>query len=62
VLCVNNLSDHPQSATLRMPGHAGAKVRSLFGGAAFPDVDGEAMLTLTLGARDFYWLKLAGGA
>nr|WP_308470182.1 maltose alpha-D-glucosyltransferase [Kineococcus rubinsiae] len=62
VLCVNNLSEHPQSATLRMPGHAGAKVRSLFGGAAFPDVDAEAGLTLTLGSRDFYWLKLAGGA
>ncbi|MGI4895987.1 MAG: alpha-glucosidase C-terminal domain-containing protein, partial [Janthinobacterium lividum] len=62
VLCVNNLSDHAQSAVLRMPGKAGAKVRDLFGGAAFPDVDADAGLTITIGPRDFFWLKLVGGA
>ena len=62
VLCVNNLSDHAQSAQLRMPGRAGAHVRDLFGGAAFPDVDGEGCLTVTLGPRGFYWLKLGGGS
>ncbi|WP_432485664.1 maltose alpha-D-glucosyltransferase [Kineococcus esterisolvens] len=62
ILCVNNLSDHAQSAVLRMPGQTGAAVRDLFGGAAFPDVDAEGGLTVTLGPRGFYWLKLGGGS
>ena len=62
VLCVNNLSDHAQSAVLRMPGRAGSSVRDVFGGAAFPDVDDEGGLTVTLGPRGFFWLKLGGGA
>ncbi|WP_369069960.1 maltose alpha-D-glucosyltransferase [Kineococcus terrestris] len=62
VLCVNNLSDHPQAARLRLPDHAGAAVRDLFGGAAFPAVDADGCLTVTLGSRGFYWLGLGAAA
>ena len=41
MLCLNNLSDHPQAATLRMPGQAGATARDVFGGAAFGEVDAD---------------------
>jgi maltose alpha-D-glucosyltransferase/alpha-amylase len=58
VLCLNNLSDHPQAAALRMPGHAGATVRDVFGGAAFGQVDADGSLVVTLGSRGFYWLKV----
>ncbi|PPK98636.1 maltose alpha-D-glucosyltransferase/alpha-amylase [Kineococcus xinjiangensis] len=58
VLCVSNLSATPQSARLRIPGYEGARVRDLFGGAAFPPLDAEGGTVLTLGSRDFYWLRL----
>ncbi|WP_432547456.1 maltose alpha-D-glucosyltransferase [Kineococcus sp. SYSU DK004] len=62
VLCVNNLSDNPQAARLRLPDHAGAAVRDLFGGASFPAVDADGCLTVTLGSRGFYWLGLGAAA
>jgi maltose alpha-D-glucosyltransferase / alpha-amylase len=60
VLCVNNLSSTPQAATLRLPGHAGARISDLFGGAGFPSVPADGNLTLSLGSRDFFWLRLSG--
>ena len=61
ILCVNNLSEHPQSAKLRIPGYAGAGMRDVFGGAAFPDIDADGCVNLTLGSRTFFWLQLVGG-
>jgi maltose alpha-D-glucosyltransferase/alpha-amylase len=60
VLCVNNLAHTPQAATLRLPGHGGARIDDLFGGAGFPDVPADGELTLSLGSRDFFWLRLTG--
>jgi maltose alpha-D-glucosyltransferase/alpha-amylase len=31
----------------------------VFGGAGFPSVGEDGILTMTWGARDFYWLVLA---
>jgi maltose alpha-D-glucosyltransferase/alpha-amylase len=58
VLCVNNLAHTPQAATLQLPGHGGARIADLFGGAGFPDVPADGNLTLSLGSRDFFWLRL----
>jgi maltose alpha-D-glucosyltransferase/alpha-amylase len=60
VLCVNNLASTPQAATLGLPGHAGARISDLFGGAGFPSVPADGNLTLSLGSRDFFWLRLSG--
>ncbi len=58
VLCVHNLGSTPQAVTLSVPGHAGATVVDLFGGHGFPVVGEDGRLTLTLGSRDFFWLRL----
>ncbi|MEZ0166345.1 maltose alpha-D-glucosyltransferase [Kineococcus sp. LSe6-4] len=60
VLCVNNLSDHPQAASLRLPGHAGATLRDVFGGAPLGTVDGDGTFEVTCGPRGFYWLTVEG--
>jgi maltose alpha-D-glucosyltransferase/alpha-amylase len=60
VLCVNNLAHTPQAARLRLPSHGGARIVDLFGGAGFPDVPPDGRLTLSLGSRDFFWLRLSG--
>jgi maltose alpha-D-glucosyltransferase / alpha-amylase len=58
LLCVNNLSPHPQAATLRLPHHAKAALQDVFGGGTFPDVGEDGELPVTLGSRDFLWLSL----
>ncbi len=58
VLAVHNLASSPQAVTLTVPTHAGATVLDLFGGNGFPDVGPDGRLTLTLGSRDFFWLRL----
>ena len=58
VLCVNNLAQTPQAATLRLPDNAGAGLEDLFGGSGFPSVSADGTLTLSLGSRDFFWLRL----
>jgi maltose alpha-D-glucosyltransferase/alpha-amylase len=59
VLCLNNLSSRPQAGSLELPGRfADAKVKDLFGGSGFPSVGPDARLTMTLGARDFFWVRL----
>jgi maltose alpha-D-glucosyltransferase/alpha-amylase len=63
VLCVNNLSSRPQATTIRVPEEfKGAQLVDLFGGSGFPKVTDEGSITLTLGSRDFFWLRLAPGA
>jgi maltose alpha-D-glucosyltransferase/alpha-amylase len=59
VLCVNNLSTTPQATTLQLPDHAGAGIEDLFGGSGFPAVSDGGELQLTLGSRDFFWLRVA---
>jgi maltose alpha-D-glucosyltransferase/alpha-amylase len=62
VLCVNNLSRTPQATTLRVPGYSGASMRDIFGGAGFTPIPDDGQLHLTLGSRDFFWLRLGGPA
>ena len=59
-LCVANLSSRPQAAVVSLPEeYAGRWVRDLFGGTGFPRVSGVATMALTMGSRDFFWLRLS---
>ncbi len=58
VLCVHNLASTPQATIVRLEGMVGAPVSDLFGGTGFPSVGPDATLSLTLGSRDFLWLRL----
>ncbi|MEO7070880.1 MAG: maltose alpha-D-glucosyltransferase [Nostocoides sp.] len=59
VLCVTNLAARPQAGAVQLPAqYAGYSTVDLFGGRGFPDVDDEGGLPLTLGSRDFFWLRL----
>ncbi|MBK6954730.1 MAG: maltose alpha-D-glucosyltransferase [Actinomycetales bacterium] len=61
VLCVANLSDVPQSATIDLgTQHARAALTDLFGGAGFPATDADGRVSLTLGPRGYYWLAIGG--
>ncbi|HEX5427934.1 MAG TPA: maltose alpha-D-glucosyltransferase [Pedococcus sp.] len=63
VLCVNNLASRPQAATIRVAEEfKGAQLADLFGGQGFPKVSDDGTITLTLGSRDFFWLRLVPGA
>jgi len=62
VLCVNNLSSRPQSATISVPEQLwGWQTRDLFGGSGFPDIGPDGRVAITLGSRDFFWLALSPG-
>ena len=62
-LCVANLSARPQAGLVQLPGElAGRWVRDLFGGSGFPRVGDDATMMLTMGSRDFFWLRLSKGA
>ncbi|MGL5828369.1 MAG: alpha-glucosidase C-terminal domain-containing protein, partial [Angustibacter sp.] len=58
LLCVNNLSQHPQASTLRMAEYPLAEVTDLFGGQGFSPVSDQGELFLSLGARGFLWFQL----
>ena len=58
VLCINNLSSSPQAARLQLPRHKGSGLADLFGGSGFPAVDDDGLLSVTLGSRDFLWLRV----
>jgi maltose alpha-D-glucosyltransferase / alpha-amylase len=58
VLCINNLAQTPQATTLRLDQHGGRSLTDLFGGGRFPSVDDDGSLTLSLGSRDFFWLRI----
>lgn len=63
VLCVNNLASRPQATTIRVPDEfKGAHLADLFGGQGFPKISDDGTITLTLGSRDFFWLRLVPGA
>ncbi len=59
VLCVTNLSGTPQATTVELPDHAGQQLWDLFGGSGFGCVGDDGRLTVTLGSRDFFWLRVA---
>jgi maltose alpha-D-glucosyltransferase/alpha-amylase len=59
MLCVMNLANTPRAATVRMPGHAGASLTDVFGGARFPSVGPDGSISITLGSRDFFWLLVS---
>lgn len=58
ILCVNNMSATPVTSTLSLPRHSGAQVRDLFSNNEFPRITNDGSLTLSLGARGFYWLTV----
>ncbi|WP_068397295.1 maltose alpha-D-glucosyltransferase [Kribbia dieselivorans] len=59
ILCVNNLASRPQATTITLPASmAGARLRDLFGGSGFPTIGPDGTVSLTLGSRDFFWLKV----
>jgi len=59
VLCVNNLSSRPQATSVQLPEEfAGCQLVDLFGGHGFPCIDEHARVLLTMGSRDFFWLRL----
>ncbi len=61
ILCVNNLSRTAQGTRLRLTDYAGAKLSDIFGGTGFDIIPEDGNLPLTLGSRDFFWLRLTGG-
>ena len=63
VLCIANLASTARAARLMLPAWAGGTLSDVFGGAAFPPVDKDGQVGITLGSREFYWLTLtAAGA
>ena len=57
ILCVANLSRHPQSVSLDLPDHAGVTPIEMFGLMPFHPIT-EEKYTLTLAGHSFYWLQL----
>ena len=59
VLCLNNLTSRPQASTIRLPERLkGAQLVDLFGGSGFPQVSDEGTVNITMGSRDFFWLRV----
>ncbi len=58
ILCVNNLSQVPQGTRLELSGYERAELVDVFGGTGFPAVPGDGTLEITMGSRDFFWLKV----
>ncbi|MEU6062872.1 alpha-glucosidase C-terminal domain-containing protein, partial [Streptomyces sp. NPDC047097] len=57
VLCVNNLSRHPQPVCLDLSAWQGSRLVELTGGVPFPAI-GKDLYQLTLKGRGVYWLSL----
>jgi len=58
VLCLANLSGTPQAGSVALPGRARSTLRDLFGGSGFPSIPESGVLPVTLGSRDFFWLRM----
>jgi len=61
VLCVNNLSRHPQPAELDLSRWTGCVPVELLGGVPFPVITAAPYL-LTLGGYGFYWIRITDNA
>jgi maltose alpha-D-glucosyltransferase/alpha-amylase len=59
LLCVNNLSSSPQATRLGLGALAGYGLEDLFGGTGFQAIPDDGVLPVTMGSRDFFWLRLA---
>jgi maltose alpha-D-glucosyltransferase/alpha-amylase len=57
LLCVNNLSQHPQPVALDLSAYVGCQPVELFGNSHFPPIREEPYF-LSLGSNDFYWFLL----
>jgi maltose alpha-D-glucosyltransferase/alpha-amylase len=58
VLCVANLAATARAATLRVTALAGATLVDVFGGAHVATVAEDGTVNITLGSRDFFWLRV----
>jgi maltose alpha-D-glucosyltransferase/alpha-amylase len=58
ILCVNNLSHVPQGVRLDLENYVGCGLEDVFGGTGFPAVPDDGQLEITMGSRDFFWLKV----
>ncbi|MFZ4895191.1 maltose alpha-D-glucosyltransferase [Plantibacter sp. Mn2098] len=58
VLCVFSFGHNPISVRIEAPELANTRLQDLFGGGAFPSVDEDGVLTLTLATQSFYWLHI----
>ena len=58
ILCIMNLANTPRAGRIELPDYAGWLVTDVFGGAGFPEVRADGSYDVTLGSRDFFWLKL----
>src|SRR4051795_1255703 len=58
ILCVNNLSNVPQGVRLDLENYVGGELEDVFGGTGFPAVPGDGELEITMGSRDFFWLRV----
>jgi len=61
VVCVNNLSPHPQGTELDLGAWGGHRLVELFGGYEFPRVT-EVPVQVTLTGHGFLWLRLIPSA
>ena len=59
ILCVNNLSSHPQPVQLDLAAYEGIVPRALSGGAAFPAITRE-LWPVTLAPHSFFWFDISG--
>ncbi len=59
VLCVNNLSAAARRVNLHLPGYGSRNLVDLVGGEPLGHTDRAGRLDLTLGCRQFYWLRVA---
>ena len=58
LVCVANLADSPRCVSVELPDLASRRTTDVLGGAVFPDIGCDGRLTLTLGARGYYWLSV----
>lgn len=59
ILCVNNLSTTPRSASVHLPGMSGWRLSDTGSGNPFPDVGEGESVDITLARHGFYWLTVA---
>lgn len=58
LLCVMNMANTARAGHISVPEFAGFTVHDVFGGARFPHIGSDGSYSMTLGARDFFWLEL----
>ncbi len=62
VLCINNLSHAPQATRIALDGCAGNRLEDIFGGTGFDPIPLDGTLPVTMGSRDFFWLRVTQSA